>query len=408
MRTKFLFLFLAIMGLTLTTVSCNNDDNTNAIVDNTPAKVTLTFNGDNIAKISKMTVEFKETNTGIVTVKEVTETPFEVELRKGSYTATANGKVILTTEEELEAAGNATFDLNTDAQNLNIKLMIKAFSEDFIIEEVFFTGVRTTEGKAYNSGKYFKLTNNTSKVLNTGGLLISKSEFTPSLKYDISPEIRQQAFAVNGVLMIPTNIGKDVQPGDFIVIADMAMNHTTPNNPSYDLSKADYEFPNLDNPSLGQVDNPAVPDAKVIYTTMNFNMFFLNNRGLESYAIARFPEGETVETWLANYKYDYEYPNQAGNITKKSVYKIPNEWIIDGVNCAVPATWLHNSLSASIDSGYTASGVIDSDNERFGKTVRRKIIGTMENGKPLYKDTNNSDVDFVKTSPSSFANGIVH
>lgn len=396
------------MGLTLTTISCSADDNTNAIIDNTPAKVTLTFNGDNIAKISKVTVEFKETNTGVVTVKEVTATPFEFELKKGSYTVTANGKVILTTNEELEAAGNATFDLNTNVHNLNIKLMIKAFNEDFIIEEIFFTGVRTTEGKPYNSGKYFKLTNNTNKVLNTGGLLITKSEFTPSLKHDISPEIRQQAFAVNGVLMIPNNLGKDVQPGDFIVIADMAINHKTPNNPSYDLSKADYEFPNLDNPALGQVDNPAVPDAKVIYTTMNYNMFLLNNRGLESYAIARFPQGETVETWLANNKYDYQYPNQAGNITKKSVYTIPNTWIIDGVNCAVPATWLHNPLGTSIDSGYTACGVIDSDNDRFGKTVRRKIIGSLENGKPLYKDTNNSDVDFVKTSPSSFANGIVH
>ncbi|WCM41688.1 DUF4876 domain-containing protein [Flavobacterium sp. CBA20B-1] len=407
MKTRFLLMFLAIIGLTITTVSCNSDDSGNAIVQ-TPSKLTLTFSGDNIAEIKSMQVSFKETNSGEIISKEVSSTPFEMDLKKGSYTATANGTVVLKSGEEMETAGTISFDLTTDTQNINIPLSIKAFNEDFIIEEVFFTGVQTLEGKAYNSGKYFKLTNNTDKVLNTAGLLIMKSEFNPSLKYDISPEIREQAFAVSGVLMIPTNLGKEVQPGDFVVIADMATNHKTANIPAFDLSNADYEFPNLDNPALGQVDNPAVPDATVIYTTMNYNMFFLHNRGLESYAIARFPAGETVESWLANHKYDYQYPNQAGNITQKSVYTIPNEWILDGVNCAVPATWLHNPLASSIDSGYTACGTINSDPERFGKTVRRKIIGTKENGKPLYKDTNNSDVDFTKSSSSSFENGIVH
>jgi len=401
-------MFLAIMGLTLTTVSCNSDDSSNGIINNTPSKITLAFTAENMSEIKGITVEFKETNTGAVTTKEITTSPSEIELKKGSYTATANGKIKLATGEEMDAAGSVTFDLTQETQNINIKLTIKIFSEDFIIEEVFFTGVLTMEGKTYNSGRYFKITNNTNKVLNTAGLLVMKSEFNPSLKNDNTPEIREEAFAVSGVLMIPTNLGKDVQPGDFIVIADMAMNHKTTNIPAFDLSKADYEFPNLDNPSLGQVDNPAVPDAKVIYTTMNFNMFFLHNRGFESYAIARFPQGETVETWLANYKYDYQYLNQAGNITKKSAYKVPNTWILDGINCAVQAKWLHNPLGSAIDNSYTSCGTIDSDPERFGKTVRRKIIGTMENGKPMYKDTNNSDQDFVKMSPSSLANGIVH
>lgn len=408
MKNRFLFVFLAVIGLTFATVSCSDDNGVNGIVDNTPSKLSLTFSGENIAEIKNMKVEFKEANSGALTTVDATKSPFETNLKKGSYTIVANGTVKLSSGEEMEAAGTAALDLTQDSQNLNINLIIKIFSEDFIIEEVFFTGVKTFEGKNYNSGRYFKLTNNTNKVLNTGGLLILKSEFTPSLKYDITPEIRNEAFAVNGVLMIPQNLSKEVQPGDFIVVADMAMNHKTANIPAYDLSKADYEFPNLDNPSLGQVDNPAVPDAKVIYTTMNYNMFFLNNRGLESYAIARFPQGVTVESWLTDYKYDYEYPNQAQNITKKSVYKIPNTWIIDGVNCAVDATWEHNVLASSVDSGFTGCGTTDHDVERFGKSVRRNVISTMENGKPLYKDTNNSTVDFTKYATPSLQNGIVH
>lgn len=407
MKNKFLYVLFALMGLTLTVVSCNNDDDFRN-VEVAPSKLNLSFEGNNIAEIKSVTIELKETNTGVVTTKELSSEPYMVELKAGSYTATVNANVVLTTGEELEAAGTSNFDLTQSSQDLNIKLSIKAFSQDFIIEEVFFTGVKTNEGKNYNSGRYFKLTNNTDKVLNTGGLLILKSDFNPVLKFDITPEIRNEAFAVSGVLMIPTEAGKDVQPGDFIVVADMAMNHHTDNIPAYDLSNADYEYPNLDNPRLGQVDNPAVANAKVIYTTMAFSMFFLHNRGYESYAIARFPEGVTEESWLADYKYNYEYPNAAGRITKKSTYKIPNSWILDGVNSATPDKWAHNPLDASIDASYTYAGDFDGDPARFGKTIRRKIIGTMENGKPVYKDTNNSDVDFEKNSVSSFANGIVH
>src|SRR5690606_1641584 len=122
MNTRFLFMFLAVMGLTLTTVSCNSDDNTNAIVDNTPAKVILSFSGDNISKITTMSVEFKETNTGAVTTQDFTTEPFEMDLKKGSYTAIANGTVKLTSGEEVEVAGTAAFDLTQDTQSVNIKL----------------------------------------------------------------------------------------------------------------------------------------------------------------------------------------------------------------------------------------------------------------------------------------------
>lgn len=339
MKNKFYLLaLLAVMGLATTTVSCSSDDNIENI-STAPSKLTLNLSGENIAAIKSVTIDLKETNTGETTTVVATSANTEIELKKGSYTITANGTVELTTGEEIEAAGNAVLDLTQDNQNVNISLGIKSFSEDFIIEEVFFTGVQTFEGKNYNSGKYFKLTNNTNKTLNTGGLLIMKSAFNPASNYDISPEIRSTDFAVSAVMMIPTNLGKDVASGDFVVIADMAFNHNNANTPGYDLSNADYEYPNLDSPALGQVDNPQVPDAVVIYSAANFNMFILHNRGFESYAIARFPASETVESWLTNYKYDYEYPNSAGNTTSKSVYKIPNAWILDGVNCAIEAVW---------------------------------------------------------------------
>ncbi|WP_435523133.1 DUF4876 domain-containing protein [Chryseobacterium indoltheticum] len=105
-----------------------------------------------------------------------------------------------------------------------------------------------------------------------------------------------------------------VQPGDFIVIADNAINHKQNTSTAYDLHNADFEFPST-NPALGQVDNPSVPNADIIYSQTNFDMFLMHNRGFESYVIARFPTGEDKITFLQKFKYDYSYQNSAGIIT---------------------------------------------------------------------------------------------
>src|SRR5690606_25384705 len=128
MKNRFyLLMLLAVIGLTVTTVSCSNDDDT-GIIDNTPSNLIVNLSGDNIAAIKKVTIDFKETNTGESTSVEATSSTTEVALKKGSYTIVANGIVQLTSGEEMEAGGNATLDLTQDNQNLNIKLGIKIFS----------------------------------------------------------------------------------------------------------------------------------------------------------------------------------------------------------------------------------------------------------------------------------------
>lgn len=408
MKKSLLTLCFAMLSLTFVTTACSSDDNSSENTQQQKSTLNISFQGVDIESVPGLTIEFLETNSGTKGDKIITAPTTSIVLDRGSYKISVNGKVVLKNGEEVEVGGNTAVDLVQNEQTLAINLTIKAFSEDFIIEEVFFTGVKTVEGKPYNNGRYFKLTNNTDKVLKTGGLLICQSEFNTTLNHNVTPDIKSEAFAVQAVLMIPEEYSKEVQPGDFIVIADIAQNHKQPNIPAFDLTGADYEFPNLDNPHLGQVDNPAVPNAVVIYTKMNFNMFFLHSQGAESYAIARFPEGVTVDNWIADYMYEYEYLNKAGNITKKKTLKIPNTWILDGVNSAITEKWIHNTLDASIDSGWTGCGKIESDPSRFGKTIRRKVVGKMENGKNMYKDTNNSTIDFIRDAEASFKNGIVH
>ncbi|WP_313385832.1 DUF4876 domain-containing protein [Chishuiella sp.] len=408
MKKRILILGFLALSTSYTLVSCTNNDDFGTEI-NQNSTLTVSFKADDVKTYKLIEIEATELNTGSKTTQTIQDVnAYSLTLPKGSYKIVINGTVVTTTDEELKIGGSLSVDINSSVQNISVPLFVKQFSDDLIIEEVFYTLIKTTEGKNYNASRYFKITNNTDKVLYADQLIIGQSEFLTSVDNNVTPYHPNEAFAVKGVMVLPGS-GTDypIQAGDFIVIADNAIDHTENTSNAFDLSTADFEFPNS-NPSLGNVDNPNVPNATVIYTQMTYNMFFMNSSGVESYVIARFPEGENSQTFLQKYKYDYQYVNSAGNITKRSVYEIPNTWILDGLNNAVQDKFAQLLLGTSIDAGWTGIGSYWNDLARVGKSVRREVLGKAENGKNIYKDTNNSSVDFIKNSEPSLKNGIVH
>lgn len=407
MKKVFILLSLvAAMATGVTVVSCSSDDEFGATAKQNGV-LTLNFTGENITEYTNLEVEIKEINTG-ATIKETLkkENAHSFEVAYGSYRITVNG-VVIASNEEVRAAGTGQTDITSAVKNLTIPLFAKKFHEDFIIEEIFFTGVKTPDNKNYNSSRYFKITNTTNKVLDAANLIIGQSNFYTTSDDNPTPYNNNLYFPVKGVMILESSNPKLVQPGDFIVVADNAIDHSQNTPTAYDLHKADWEFPST-NPALGQVDNPAVPNADIIFSTTNFNMFLLHNRGFESYVIARFPTGENKNTFMQNQKYDYTFVNSAGVVKAISRYRIPNSWIIDGVNNSIPTNFVHTLTAPGIDSGWTSVGATDSDANRFGKSVRRKTAGTMTNGKNLYMDTNNSTNDFTKDAVPSLKDGIQH
>ena len=408
MKKGFILLSLvAAMATGFTVTSCSSDDDFGATAKQNGV-LTLNFTGENITEYTNLEVEIKEINTG-ATIRETLkkENAHSFEVAYGSYRITVNG-VVIASNEEVRAAGTGQTDITSAVKNLTIPLFAKKFHEDFIIEEVFFTGVKTSDNKNYNSGRYFKITNNTSNILFADQLIIGQSEFLTTDDKNPTPYNKNLSFAVKGVMVLPGSGNQyPVQPGDFIVIADNAINHKQNTSTAYDLHNADFEFPST-NPALGQVDNPSVPNADIIFSETKFDMFLMHNRGFESYVIARFPTGEDKITFLQKFKYDYSYQNSAGIITPRSAYAIPNSWIIDGVNNSIPTNFVHTLTAPGIDSGWASVGATDSDANRYGKSVRRKTAGTMTNGKNLYMDTNNSTNDFTKDAVPSLKNGIQH
>lgn len=393
-----------LLALALTLVLLNackkDDDNINTIV--TTRNLTLQLqNPDKVTNVryGTLTLTLTELNKNEKVERiftNLSQNELTLPLLMGSYelrivttaTYTLDGKTVA---GELSAFVSK-IDVLSDS-SFKIPLSIKAKGNDFIIEEIFFVGTLTPEGKQYFGDQYIKLYNNTDKVLYADGLVLADSKFLTVTKRDYTPNIMKEAFAVEGMVQIPgTGTQYPVQPGASIVIAEQGINHKENNPNSLDLSKANFE--NYYPPRVKDIDSPTVTNNINLYGILIFN-----NRGNRSYVIARFPEGTATSTL----RYDYEYEvNVKGKIVKKtgSTLKIPNEWIVDAINLSTEKGFEWLVTDTSLDSGYTYVTKDEEDKTRYGKSVRRKVLSE-NNGKPIFRDTNNSTEDFeILTTPT--------
>lgn len=279
---------------------------------------------------------------------------------------------------------------------LVLPVYLSVDKDDFIFEEIFFTGTRRASGSSYIGDTYFKIYNNTDHVLYADGLAICESKFKSTQFFTYTPDIRQDEMTVHAIYVIPGNgTEHPVAPGESLVICDTGIDHRISNPNSFDLSDADFEwYDESTNPSHTDIDSPTVPNLDKWYC-YTLTVFIPHNRGFSSFALARIPIGK--EAYLSDYYYDYEYTIYvpAGTFPMSgSAYRLPNEWIVDGVNCSVETDRQWNVLPPSIDAGWTHCGAMDFDENRFFKSIRRKMLYLTDDGIRVLKDTNNSTADF--------------
>ena len=258
------------------------------------------------------------------------------------------------------------------SKSLQLETFLSVANNDFIFEEIFFAGTLRASGSQYYGDGYIKIFNNTDHVLYADGL----------------------AFCY----VIPGNgTEHPVMPGKSLLICDTGIDHRVANPNSFDLSKADFEWYDISSsPSHLDIDSPTVPNLDKWYCyTLSF--YVLHNRGFTSFALARIPKNVTKEQYLKNYLYTYYYTMYLPQGTfpmKQTAYKIPNAWIVDGVNCSVQSKRLWNILPPSVDAGWTHVGHIDHDKTRYFRSIRRKLQFVDEKSIMHLQDTNNSTEDF--------------
>ena len=391
--------------------SCSSDDPIPVIPTATvtleiPANLENTVLTNAVATLTNVQTKQAYTVEGSFFVKDGNDYKIMLEnLEAGTYNIAVNGHLDFTLNG---VAGQKDFEVSSENVVLSttatsMKMTVSTFTAQggFVISEIFFTGTSTSEGKSYSGDQYIIITNNSDVTLYADSIAVLESAFLTTTKEDYTPDIMSTHFSVQACYMIPgTGRSVPVEPGESLTLAINAIDHTTEQPNSINLTGADFEFfDETSNPNFTDPDGEAPNlDKWYCYTA---TIYQFHSRGFNSMAIAKMQTSK--EDWLENYVYDATYMfvfcDFSKEMTKKGIYKVPNEWILDGVNLSVESVREWNVLDASIDAGWTYCGKVDRDETRFNKSVIRKQDA---NGK--YIDTNNSTNDFTPEAPASLLN----
>lgn len=397
---KSILSFLMVCALVLVS-SCSDEQDEN--VPHTQSKFAISIpEGIENLNVEDQSLQITNLSTGkTITANNLSD----IDLMEGLYDCVYSAEITYTAKnaegEETTNKGRLSgkvenVEITGKEKNISIDAYFSADNDDFIFEEIFFSGTLRSSGSQYYGDSYIKIYNNTDHVLYADGVAFCESKFKSTLYFDYSPDIRKDTMTIWSIYVIPGS-GKDhpVMPGHSLLICDTGIDHRTANPNSFDLSNADFEWYDVSTqPSHMDIDSPTVPNLDKWYCyTLSF--YVLHNRGFTSFALARVPIGK--EEYLKKYKYTYYYTMYlpAGTFPmQQDAYKLPNSWIIDGVNCSVEAKRLWNILPPSIDAGWTHVGTIDHDKTRYFRSIRRKMMYLNADGTMHLQDTNNSTEDF--------------
>jgi len=315
---------------------------------------------------------------------------YEVEQGESSITihipanetgADATDEIVVTTEDGQTLQ---TITINRDARKL--------IPGELTIDEIFFAGMLLSDSStdANDGDQYIVIGNRSDYDQNIDGLLFLMGDGSQAASTGavwVYPAVTD-SIPVKTIYAIPEG-DYTIPAGEQIIIALAAQNFNAENGVGCDLSAADFEI--YDDAYDMDVDNPDVTNLDTWFKS-SATITILHNRGYESYAIAMAPDGMTADEFMADYVWNGKRTMDFNGFHfEKAIsgyYLVPNEWVVDGVNCAVTEN-LNSTLwfNSTIDAGYTNVTSRSDDESRFGKCVVRT------------QDTNNSTNDFEISTP---------
>ena len=239
-------------------------------------------------------------------------------------------------------------------------LVSPILASDLMINEIFYAG--SDRSTFYFYDQYVELYNAADDTLYLDGLIVTRQtqrHWPDKEEVDFVRAI--YAFQFPGTPI--TGRQHPIAPGQFIVIAADAVDHSLYCPKSIDLSNADYE---CFNPLGHDYDNPRVPNLMSIHPTRTID--FLINLSHNAVVLAT---GE--DFFYEDYVDDY------GNV--KINVALPISTIIDGVEYA-SHTSVTKELTARVDAGFAGLGCT----KYSGQSAERRELGL---------DTNNSTFDFL-------------
>lgn len=253
-----------------------------------------------------------------------------------------------------------------------------------IFKEVYYCGSKTPTGGSYFRDQFYEIYNNSEVVQNVKGLCIAL--LFPNTATATIPTFAQSDAAdyvyASQIWQIPSNSDYLVNPGESVIIAQMADNHQKSTlNPNSPVNLLSAEFETLVNTTSIILDNPATNMTMAFWPAPTPQWLTTVFGGV--FAIY-YPKTTINPT---------EFVNPVGRTEK--VYRVPIVDVIDALELVGNANQVQlKRLPAVLDAGAATVG-----GTYLSASVARKVKETLESGRKIYFDTNNSSNDFEVMSP---------
>ena len=268
-----------------------------------------------------------------------------------------------------------------------------------ILKELYYCGSKTPSGGSYFRDQYYELYNNSSSVQYLDGLCIGNinpvvaTANLPSYPGE-NPDDYLYFLTVWQIPGIPQSLegsthNYPIQPGESVIIAQMADNHQRAElNPACPVNLLSAEFEAYLKSTAIIKDNPAI----------NMHLAFWP-RPTYQWLVAVF--GGAYAIFYPDHEIDPNEYTSPINSTQK-LCKISIDCVVDAVELVNDESKMKlKRMPAVLDAGATTVSAT-----YCGKSVARKIKSTLEDGRIIYQDTNNSTEDFeVMDKPVPRRNG---
>lgn len=276
------------------------------------------------------------------------------------YNILASGKRVSLTEVVIingQLQDTSLYIPDNDTLQLEVNVQTSR-SSALLISEIYYSGAVPDPVPQYFHDQFLEIYNNSNETLYLDSLIIADADYgyiDDTLLHSIH------------AYMFPGD-GDDypIGPGEFIVIAQDAVDHSRPPINSLNLLDADFEYYVADK---GDVDNPGVPD--MVQIQHKYGIDFLYSVFTDALVILK--TGDP-------YRYGYD---------AHECLLLPKSGVIDGVDYRDNTSETdHKRLDPGIDGGLT--GGIPSYSS---KSIERKVEA-IEEARIVFMDNNNSSLDF--------------
>lgn len=290
-------------------------------------------------------------------------------------------------------AGILLFDTHVCEAKL-VKPSGGSVSANVVISKVFYSGSKTIADspKAYANNIYIELYNNSTDTLDLKGMYIALGNTDngdAAWTASAMATAHKDSAVVKQLFQISPDASYPMKPGQSVVLAQCAINHSQLAGGNVDLSSADFEVKSQ-NKNYKDSHNENVPEMKVIATFGTTD--FINFMAMGPNSIMLLAADLNLEKCPKTFPKGKEKGNEYLIVP---LFKSID--CVDIVKQKAPSAD-DKRFAASYDAGFTHTNSPDNNN---AQAVVRKTAFVCSDGRVVLFDTNNSSVDFESTDDLS-------